>query len=69
MEVGQIRDERRDVSDAVKVLKEKFLRLNRSRVSGRNLPPIARLRKQIQELESKQRTTPLTRDKERSLVE
>ncbi len=69
VEVGQIRDERYDISDAVKVLKEKFLRLKRVRFSGRNLPPIARLRKQIQELEIKQMTTPLTRDKERALVE
>ena len=69
VEVGQIRDERRDISDAVKVLKEKFLRLKRVRFSGRNLPPITRLRKQIQELEIKQMTTPLTRDKERALVE
>ena len=69
VEVGQIRDERRDVSDSVKVLKDKFLKLKRARFSGRNLPPIARLRKQIQELEIKQMTTPLTRDKERALVE
>ena len=69
VEVGQIRDERHDVSDAVKVLKEKFLKLKRARFSGRNLPPIARLRKQIQELEIKQMTTPLTRDKERALGE
>ena len=69
VEVGQIRDERSDISKNVNVLKENFLRLKRMRFSGRNLPPIARLRKQIQELEIKQMTTPLTRDKERALVE
>ncbi|MEC8997343.1 MAG: SAP domain-containing protein [Candidatus Thermoplasmatota archaeon] len=69
VEVGQIRDERRDLSNNVKVLKDNFLRLKRTRFSGRNLPPISRLRKQIQELEIKQMTTPLTRDKERALVE
>ncbi|HJM81281.1 MAG TPA: hypothetical protein QF397_00830, partial [Candidatus Poseidoniia archaeon] len=56
-----------DVSDLVRVLKDKFLSLKRARFSGRNLPPINRLRKQIQELEIKQMTPPLTRDKERAL--
>jgi len=69
VEVGQFRDERRDQSNEVNILKEKFLRLKRARFSGRNLPPISRLRKQIQELELKQMTTPLTTDKERALVE
>tara|TARA_Y100001960_G_C14654419_1_gene817600 strand:+ start:116 stop:1237 length:1122 start_codon:yes stop_codon:yes gene_type:complete len=69
VEVGQIRDERREVSNKVKGLKDKFLKLKRSRFSGRNLPPISRLRKQIQELEIRQMTTPLTTDKERALVE
>ena len=53
----------------VNKLKDNFLRLKRKRFSGRNLPPISRLRKQIQELEIKQMTTPLTTDKERALVE
>lgn len=69
VEVGQIRDERREVSDVVNVLKDTFLRLKRKRFSGRNLPPVSRLRKQIQELEIKQMTTPLTTDKERALVD
>ena len=69
IEVGEIRDERREVSNGVNVLKDKFLRLKRKRFSGRNLPPVSRLRKQIQELEIKQMTTPLTTDKERALVD
>ncbi|MEC7687240.1 MAG: hypothetical protein VX817_02575, partial [Candidatus Thermoplasmatota archaeon] len=69
VEVGQIRDERREVSDVVNELKDTFLRLKRKRFSGRNLPPVSRLRKQIQELEIKQMTTPLTTDKERALVD
>ena len=69
VEVGQIRDERREVSDVVNGLKDIFLRLKRKRFSGRNLPPVSRLRKQIQELEIKQMTTPLTTDKERALVD
>ena len=69
VEVGQIRDERREVSDVVNGLKDTFLRLKRKRFSGRNLPPVSRLRKQIQELEIKQMTTPLTTDKERALVD
>ena len=69
IEVGEIRDERREVSNAVNDLKDKFLRLKRKRFSGRNLPPVSRLRKQIQELEIKQMTTPLTTDKERALVD
>ena len=69
VEVGQIRDERREVSDVVNGLKDTFLRLKRKRFSGRNLPPVSRLRKQIQELEIKQMTTPLSTDKERALVD
>lgn len=69
VEVGEIRDERREVSNLVNELKDKFLRLKRKRFSGRNLPPVSRLRKQIQELEIKQMTTPLTTDKERALVD
>jgi len=69
IEVGEIRDERREVSNLVNELKDKFLRLKRKRFSGRNLPPVSRLRKQIQELEIKQMTTPLTTDKERALVD
>ena len=69
VEVGQIRDERREITNEVNKLKDNFLRLKRKRFSGRNLPPISRLRKQIQELEIKQMTTPLTTDKERALVE
>ena len=69
VEVGQIRDERREVSNGVNELKDTFLRLKRKRFSGRNLPPVAKLRKQIQELEIKQMTTPLTTDKERALVD
>ena len=67
--VGQIRDERNEVTEKVNSLKDNFLSLKRKRFSGRNLPPISRLRKQIQELEIKQMTTPLTTDKERVLVE
>ena len=51
IEVGEIRDERREVSNNVNNLKDHFLRLKRKRFSGRNLPPVSRLRKQIQELE------------------
>ena len=69
VEVGQIRDERNEVTEKVNSLKDIFLSLKRKRFSGQNLPPIARLRKQIQELEIKQMTTPLTTDKERALVE
>ena len=69
VEVGQIRDERNEVTEKVNSLKDNFLSLKRKRFSGQNLPPIARLRKQIQELEIKQMTTPLTTDKERALVE
>ena len=69
VEVGQIRDERNKVTEKVNTLKDNFLSLKRKRFSGQNLPPIARLRKQIQELEIKQMTTPLTTDKERALVE
>ena len=69
IEVGEIRDERREVSNGVNDLKDKFLRLKRKRFSGRNLPPVSKLRKQIQELEIKQMTTPLTTDKERALVD
>ena len=69
IEVGEIRDERREVSNGVNDLKDQFLKLKRKRFSGRNLPPVARLRKQIQELEIKQMTTPLTTDKERALVD
>ena len=69
VEVGQIRDERNEVTEKVNSLKDNFLSLKRNRFSGQNLPPIARLRKQIQELEIKQMTTPLTTDKERALVE
>ena len=69
VEVGQIRDERNEVTEKVNLLKDNFLSLKRKRFSGQNLPPISRLRKQIQELEIKQMTTPLTTDKERALVE
>ena len=69
IEVGEIRDDRREVSNGVNDLKDHFLRLKRKRFSGRNLPPVSRLRKQIQELEIKQMTTPLTTDKERALVD
>ena len=69
IEVGEIRDERREVSNGVNDLKDQFLKLKRKRFSGRNLPPVSRLRKQIQELEIKQMTTPLTTDKERALVD
>jgi uncharacterized coiled-coil DUF342 family protein len=69
VEVGEIRDERREVSNEVNNLKDIFLRLKRKRFSGRNLPPVSKLRKQIQELEIKQMTTPLTTDKERALVD
>tara|TARA_B100001250_G_scaffold84579_1_gene69946 strand:- start:417 stop:1550 length:1134 start_codon:yes stop_codon:yes gene_type:complete len=69
IEVGEIRDDRREVSSGVNDLKDHFLRLKRKRFSGRNLPPVSRLRKQIQELEIKQMTTPLTTDKERALVD
>ena len=69
IEVGEIRDERREVTNQANSLKDDFLKLKRQRFSGRNLPPVSRLRKQIQELELKQMTTPLTTDKERALVD
>ena len=69
VEVGEVRDERREVSNEVNTLKDTFLKLKRKRFSGRNFPPVSKLRKQIQELEIKQMTTPLTTDKERALVD
>jgi len=69
VEVGEVRDERREVSNEVNNLKDIFLKLKRKRFSGLNLPPVSKLRKQIQELEIKQMTTPLTTDKERVLVD
>jgi len=69
VEVGEIRDRHRDYLREVKILKENFFKLKRQRFSGKNLPPLSKLRKQIQELEIKQMTTPLTTEKERALVE
>ncbi len=69
VEVGEIRDERREITNLANSHKDEFLKLKRQRFSGRNLPPVSRLRKQIQELELKQMTTPLTTDKERALVD
>ena len=69
VEVGEIRDERREITNQANTLKDVFLKLKRQRFSGRNLPPVSKLRKQIQELELKQMTTPLTTDKERVLVD
>jgi uncharacterized coiled-coil DUF342 family protein len=69
VEVGEIRDERREVSNEVNILKDIFLKLKRKRFSGLNLPPVSKLRKQIQELELKQMTTPSTTNKERVLVD
>jgi uncharacterized coiled-coil DUF342 family protein len=69
VEVGEIRDERREITDQTNSLKDSFLKLKRQRFSGLNLPPVSKLRKQIQELELKQMTTPLTTDKERALVD
>jgi uncharacterized coiled-coil DUF342 family protein len=69
IEVGEIRDERREITNQANALKDDFLKLKRQRFSGRSLPPVSRLRKQIQELELKQMTTPLTTDKERALVD
>ncbi|MDC0526578.1 hypothetical protein OAO35_01345 [Euryarchaeota archaeon] len=69
VEVGEIRDERREITNQANTLKDEFLKLKRQRFSGRNLPPVSKLRKQIQELELKQMTTPLTTDKERALVD
>ena len=69
VEVGEIRDERREITNQTNTLKDVFLNLKRQRFSGRNLPPVSKLRKQIQELELKQMTTPLTTDKERVLVD
>ena len=69
VEVGEIRDERREITNQANTLKDVFLKLKRQRFSGLNLPPVSKLRKQIQELELKQMTTPLTTDKERVLVD
>ena len=69
VEVGEIRDERREITNQANILKDVFLKLKRQRFSGLNLPPVSKLRKQIQELELKQMTTPLTTDKERVLVD
>ncbi|MEO1955722.1 MAG: SAP domain-containing protein, partial [Gammaproteobacteria bacterium] len=69
VEVGEIRDERREITNQANTLKDVFLKLKRQRFSGLNLPPVSKLRKQIQELELKQMTTPLTTDKERALVD
>tara|TARA_B110000438_G_scaffold172521_1_gene164918 strand:- start:15409 stop:16563 length:1155 start_codon:yes stop_codon:yes gene_type:complete len=69
VEVGEVRDERREITNQANTHKDDFLKLKRQRFSGRNLPPVSKLRKQIQELELKQMTTPLTTDKERALVD
>ena len=69
VEVGEVRDERREITNLANTHKDDFLKLKRQRFSGRNLPPVSKLRKQIQELELKQMTTPLTTDKERVLVD
>jgi|TARA_B110000116_G_scaffold213419_1_gene189638 uncharacterized coiled-coil DUF342 family protein len=69
VEVGEIRDERREITNQANSFKDEFLKLKRQRFSGLSLPPVSRLRKQIQELELKQMTTPLTTDKERALVD
>ena len=69
VEVGEVRDERREITNLANTHKDDFLKLKRQRFSGRNLPPVSKLRKQIQELELKQMTTPLTTDKERALVD
>ena len=52
VEVGEIRDRHRDYLREVKILKENFFKLKRQRFSGKNLPPLSKLRKQIQELEN-----------------
>jgi uncharacterized coiled-coil DUF342 family protein len=67
--VSQVRDERREVLDEVDQLREQFLSLKRARFSGTHLPPIPKLRRQIQELEIKQMTSSMSIKKERELVE
>ena len=68
-DVSQVRDERREVLDEVDQLREQFLSLKRARFSGTHLPPVAKLRRQIQELEIKQMTSSMSIKKERELVE
>jgi uncharacterized coiled-coil DUF342 family protein len=68
-DVSQVRDERREVLDEVDKLREQFLTLKRARFSGTHLPPVPKLRRQIQELEIKQMTSSMSIKKERELVE
>jgi uncharacterized coiled-coil DUF342 family protein len=68
-DVSQVRDERRGVLDEVDQLREQFLSLKRARFSGTHLPPVPKLRRQIQELEIKQMTSSMSIKKERELVE
>ena len=59
----------REVLDEVDQLREQFLSLKRARFSGTHLPPVPKLRRQIQELEIKQMTSSMSIKKERELVE
>ena len=69
VEVGETRDELRDLNPKVDQLRDDFLKLKRARFAGNNLPPIPKLKRQIQELELKQMTSTMSIKKERALVE
>ena len=69
VEVGETRDDLRDLSPKVDQLREDFLKIKRSRFAGNHLPPIPKLRRQIKELELKQMTSSMSIKKERALVE
>ena len=56
VEVGETRDDLRQLGPDVDQLRDEFLKLKRARFAGSHLPPIPKLRRQIQELELKQMT-------------
>ena len=69
VEVGETRDDLRQMAPGVDQLREEFLKLKRARFAGSHLPPVPKLRRQIQELELKQMTSSMSIKKERELVE
>ena len=69
VEVGETRDDLRQLGPDVDQLRDEFLKLKRARFAGSHLPPIPKLRRQIQELELKQMTSSMSIKKERALVE
>ena len=69
VEVGETRDDLHQLSPEVEQLRGEFLKLKRARFADSHLPPIPKLRRQIQELELKQMTSSMSIKKERALVE